>query len=144
MENHGAYVWRNGEFVEWDNATVHVSTHALHYGSSVFEGVRAYSTPEGPAIFRLQPHSRRLLNSCKIARINLPFTEEELSQATVDTVARNGHEACYIRPLAFRGAERLGLEGRKNPTEVVIFTWEWGRYLGAAAIDEGIDVQVSS
>lgn len=144
MENHGAYVWRNGELVAWEDATVHVSTHALHYGSSVFEGVRAYSTPDGPAIFRLEPHSKRLLNSCKIARIQLDYTEEQLNQAVVDTVARNGHEACYIRPLAFRGANRLGLEGRINPTELVIFTWEWGRYLGSEGVDKGIDVQVSS
>lgn len=144
MENHGAYVWRNGELVAWEDATVHVSTHALHYGSSVFEGVRAYATPDGPAIFRLEPHNKRLLNSCKIARIQLDYTEEQLNQAVVDTVARNGHEACYIRPLAFRGAKRLGLEGRANPTELVIFTWEWGRYLGSEGVDKGIDVQVSS
>lgn len=141
---HGAYVWRNGEFVKWDDATVHVSTHALHYGSSVFEGVRAYATPDGPAIFRLQPHSQRLINSCKIARIALDYTEEQLNAATIETVARNGHESCYIRPLAFRGAGPLGLEGRRNPTEVIIFTMEWGRYLGTEGIDNGVDVQVSS
>jgi branched-chain amino acid aminotransferase len=144
MENHGAFVWRNGELVRWEDANVHVSAHALHYGSSVFEGVRAYATPDGPAIFRLTPHSRRLLNSCKIARIALDYTVEQLDEAVLDTVARNGHAACYIRPLAFRGAHRLGLEGRANPTELVIFTWEWGRYLGAEGVDQGIDVQVSS
>lgn len=138
------YIWRNGEFVAWEDATVHVTTHALHYGSSVFEGVRAYATPDGPAVFRLQPHTRRLVNSCKIARIDLPFTEDELNAAVLETVRRNGHEACYIRPIVMRGAGPLGVEGRKNPTEAFIFTMEWGRYLGAEAIDSGVDVHVSS
>lgn len=138
------YIWRNGEFVAWEDATVHVTTHALHYGSSVFEGVRAYATPDGPAVFRLQPHTRRLVNSCKIARIDLPFTEDELNAAVLETVRRNGHEACYIRPIVMRGAGPLGVEGRKNPTDAFIFTMEWGRYLGAEAIDSGVDVHVSS
>jgi branched-chain amino acid aminotransferase len=138
------WIWRNGQFVRWEDATLHVTTHALHYGSSVFEGIRAYATPDGPAVFRLQPHSRRLVNSAKIARIELPYSEDEISDAIVETVHRNGHEACYIRPLALRGAGPLGVEGRKNPTEVFIFTMEWGRYLGAEAIENGVDVQVSS
>lgn len=138
------WIWRNGEFIRWEDATVHVTTHALHYGSSVFEGVRAYATPGGPAVFRLQPHTRRLLNSAKIARMDVPHSEEELNEAIVETVRRNGHEACYIRPLIIRGAGPLGVEGRKNPTEVFIFTMEWGRYLGKEAIENGVDVQVSS
>jgi len=138
------WIWRNGEFIRWEDATLHVTTHALHYGSSVFEGIRAYATPEGPAVFRLQPHTRRLVNSAKIARIELPFSEDELNEAVVETVRRNGHEACYIRPLVLRGAGPLGVEGRKNPTEVFIFTMEWGRYLGAEAIENGVDVQISS
>jgi branched-chain amino acid aminotransferase len=138
------WIWRNGEFIRWEDGTVHVTTHALHYGSSVFEGIRAYATPEGPAVFRLQPHTRRLVNSAKIARIELPFSEDELNAAIVETVWRNGHEACYIRPLVLRGAGPLGVEGRKNPTEVFIFTMEWGRYLGAEAIENGVDVQISS
>lgn len=138
------YIWKNGEFIAWEDATVHVTTHALHYGSSVFEGIRAYATPGGPAIFRLQPHTRRLLNSCKIARIDVPFSEDELNNATIETVRRNGHEACYIRPIVMRGAGPLGVEGRKNPTEAFIFTMEWGRYLGAEAIESGVDVHVSS
>lgn len=138
------YIWRNGKFIKWEEATVHVSTHALHYGSSVFEGVRAYSTPQGPAVFRLQPHTHRLFNSCKIARIEVPYSEEEINQAIVETIRRNGHESCYVRPLVFRGAGNIGVEGRKNPVEVVIFTLEWGRYLGTEAIDNGVDVQVSS
>ena len=138
------WIWRNGEFVPWADANVHVTTHALHYGSSVFEGVRAYATPQGPAAFRLQDHTRRLLHSAKIARIDVPFTEEQLNEPTLEAIRRNGHEACYIRPLVFRGAGALGVEGRRSPTEVVIFTMEWGRYLGAEAIESGVDVQVSS
>jgi branched-chain amino acid aminotransferase len=141
------YIWRNGEFVKWADATVHVTAHALHYGSSVFEGIRAYRTPHGPAVFRLQPHTQRLLNSCKIAKINLPYTQEQLDHAVVETVRRNGHEACYIRPIVFRSTTAqglVGLEGRKVPVEVVIFTDDWGRYLGTEALDNGVDVQVSS
>jgi branched-chain amino acid aminotransferase len=137
-------IWRNGEFVKWDDANVHVTTHALHYGSSVFEGVRAYMTKTGPAVFRLQPHTRRLFNSAKLARMEMPFTEAQVNQAIMDTVTRNNLGACYIRPLAFRGAGPMGVEGRKNPTEIVIFAFEWGRYLGKEAIESGVDVQVSS
>lgn len=138
------WIWRNGEFVKWEEATVHVTTHALHYGSSVFEGIRAYATPNGPAVFRLQPHTRRLFNSAKIARIEMPHTEDEINAAIIETIQRNGHESCYVRPLVFRGAGKLGVEGRKNPTETIILTMEWGRYLGNEAIEQGVDVQVSS
>ena len=138
------WIWKNGEFVKWDDATVHVTTHALHYGSSVFEGIRAYSTPDGPAIFRLQDHTKRLINGCKIARIALDYTAEQFDEVIIETVKRNGHDACYIRPLVFRGAGALGLEGRKNPTDATVLTMEWGRYLGSEAIDNGVDVQVSS
>lgn len=143
MEN-GAYIWWNGEFIAWEDSKVHVSTHALHYGSSVFEGIRAYSTPDGPAVFRLQPHTQRLVNSCKIARLDLTYTAAEINEAILETIRRNGHDACYIRPLVFRGAGPLGLEGRKCPTEIIVFTMEWGRYLGADGITSGIDTQVSS
>ncbi len=143
MQN-GAYVWHNGELKAWENATVHVSAHALHYGSSVFEGIRAYETPGGPAIFRLDPHSERLVNSAKIARIALDYSAEQISAAILETVARNGHQSCYIRPLVMRGAGPLGLEGRKNPTDLIIFTMEWGRYLGAEGVENGVDVMVSS
>lgn len=138
------WIWQNGEWVAWDDATVHVSVHGLHYGSSVFEGIRAYSTPDGPAVFCLEPHVKRFFQSCQIARIDLPFTPEQVSDAIVDAVARNNHQSCYIRPLAFRGSETIALDGRACPTEVVIFTMEWGRYLGAEAIEQGVDVMVSS
>ncbi len=138
------WIWHNGEWVAWDDATFHVSAHGLHYGSSVFEGIRAYDTADGPAIMALEPHVRRLFNSCKIARIDVPFTPEQISEAIVRTVARNKHQSCYIRPLVFRGSETIGVDGRACPTEVVIFTMEWGRYLGAEAIEQGVDVMVSS
>ena len=138
------WIWKNGEFVKWEDATVHVTTHALHYGSSVFEGVRAYATPQGPGVFRLKDHTRRLANSAKIARMNVPFSEDQINEAILETIRRNGHNSCYIRPLVFRGAGPLGVEGRKNPVDVVIFTMEWGRYLGAEAIEQGVDVQVST
>lgn len=138
------FIWKNGEFVKWEDATVHVTAHALHYGSSVFEGVRAYATPQGPAVFRLEPHTRRLLNSAKIARMEMPYTVEQLNEAILETIRKNGHDSCYVRPLAFRGVNKLGVEGRQNPTDVVIITMEWGRYLGAEAIEQGVDVQVSS
>ncbi len=138
------WIWRNGEFVKWEEATVHVTSHALHYGSSVFEGIRAYATPDGPAVFRLKEHTQRMFNGCKIARIALDYAQDDINNAIVEAVSRNGHEACYIRPLVFRGAGALGLEGRKSPTEVVIITMEWGRYLGNEAIDNGVDVQISS
>ena len=138
------WIWMNGEFVAWEAANVHVSTHALHYGSSVFEGIRAYATPQGPAVFRLPEHTKRLLNSAKIARMNLSYDEETINQAIIESIARNGHEACYIRPLVYRGAGPLGLEGRKNPVDLTIFTMEWGAYLGQEALENGVDVQVSS
>lgn len=138
------WIWMNGQFVPWSDANVHVSTHALHYGSSVFEGIRAYATDRGPAVFRLQDHTQRLFNSAKIARIPIPFSEDEINNAVVETIRCNKHQSCYIRPLVFRGAGPLGLEGRKAPTDVVIFTMEWGRYLGEDVLEKGAEVQVSS
>lgn len=139
------WIWRNGEFVKWEDATVHVSAHALHYGSSVFEGIRAYSTPKGPAVFRLHEHTERLMQGARVMRITHEYDADALDAAIVETVKKNGHDSCYIRPIIFRGAGALGLEGReRTKTETVIFTMEWGRYLGAEAIEQGVDVQVSS
>ncbi|PJF21571.1 MAG: branched chain amino acid aminotransferase [Phototrophicales bacterium] len=140
----GKFIWQNGEFINWEDATVHVTAHALHYGSSVFEGIRAYATPDGPAVFRLQPHTQRLITGARLARIKQPYTSEELDEAIIELVKKNGHQSAYIRPLVFRGAGALGLEGRQAPTEVVILTLDWGRYLGNEAIEQGVDVQVSS
>ncbi len=142
--NFGAMIWRNGEFVRYEDATVHVTAHALHYGTSVFEGIRAYSTPDGPAIFRLEPHNKRMLASSRIARLQVPYSVEDLNAAVVETVRRNGHDACYIRPLVMRGAGGFSLDARSYPVEVFIMTLEWGRYLGSDAIDHGVEVQVSS
>jgi branched-chain amino acid aminotransferase len=140
----GSTVWYNGQFVRWEDATVHVSAHVLHYGSSVFEGIRAYATPQGPAVFCLDAHVERMFNSCKIFRMDPPFTREEIKDAILETVRANGHEACYIRPLIFRGTGALGVEPRKCSIDAVIFTMEWGAYLGPEAIEQGVDVGVSS
>ena len=140
----GAKVWYNGELVPWEDATVHVSAHALHYGSSVFEGIRAYATPQGPAVFRLDEHVERLFNSAKIFRMEVPYTFAEVRQAILDTIKANGHQSCYIRPLIFRGTGALGVEGRGCSVDAIIFTLEWGAYLGPEAIEQGVDVGVSS
>ena len=137
-------IWFNGEFVPWDEAKIHVLSHVLHYGTSVFEGIRAYQTPSGPSILGLAAHVRRLFNSSKIINMPLAYSQEEISQAIIKTVARNKHNACYIRPLVFRGYEVLGVDPRTCPVEVIIATWEWGAYLGADAIEKGVDVAVSS
>ncbi|MCB0194251.1 MAG: branched-chain amino acid transaminase [Anaerolineae bacterium] len=137
-------IWFDGKFVPWDEAKIHVLSHVLHYGTSVFEGIRAYQTPTGPAVLGLGAHVKRFFNSCKIINMPLPFTQEEVSQAIVDTVAHNKHNACYIRPLAFRGYEVLGVDPRACPVQMIIATWEWGAYLGADALEKGVDVAVSS
>ncbi len=139
------FIWFNGEFVKWHEAQVHVLSHVLHYGSSVFEGIRTYQTPDGPAILGLQAHVKRLFKSCKIINMTpLPYTEAEFAQAIIDTVAINKHNACYIRPLVFRGYNVLGVDPRSCPIETIIATWEWGTYLGADALEKGVDVAVSS
>ena len=139
------WIWRDGDFVKWDDATVHVSAHALHYGSSVFEGIRAYDTPDGAAVFRLREHSERLMHGARIMRIDHDNTPESIDAAILETIRRNGHASCYIRPIIYRGAGALGLEGRgRTSTETVILTMEWGRYLGAEAIEQGVAVQISS
>ena len=138
------WIWRNGEFIEWDDANVHITTHALHYGSSVFEGIRSYSTKTGPAILGLKPHVQRLFDSCRIVRMDLPYTQEQVSSAIIETVRRNGLGACYIRPLAYKGVGTMGLDARNSPTEFAIMAFEFGRYLGTDAIEQGVDVMVSS
>jgi branched-chain amino acid aminotransferase len=137
-------IWFNGEFVPWDEAKVHVLSHVLHYGSSVFEGLRAYRTPTGPAILGLQPHVDRLFFSAKVIRMEIPYSREEISEAIKATVRHNAHQECYIRPLAFRGYEMLGVNPTSCPVETIIATWEWGAYLGPDAIEVGVDVGVSS
>jgi branched-chain amino acid aminotransferase len=138
------YIWMNGELVPWESATVHVMSHALHYGSSVFEGIRAYSTPAGPAIFRLQPHLRRLLDSAKIYRMEIPYTVEQLSAACRAVVADNGLASAYLRPLAWRGYGSIGVNPLAAPVETMVAAIEWGAYLGEEALEQGVDVCVSS
>ncbi len=140
----GQFVWMNGRMVPTDQAKVSVFVHALHYGSSVFEGIRAYATPPGPAVFCLSQHVMRLFDSCKIARMELPYTVGQFSDAIVETVRVNRHASCYIRPLVFRGMGSFHLDPRKCPLEVAIGTLDYGRYLGAEAIEQGVDVMVSS
>ncbi len=138
------YIWFDGELVPWGEAKVHVLTHALHYGSSVFEGIRAYPLESGPAAFRLDEHLQRLLDSAKIYRMPMLYGLDELRQAVKELVGANGHKGCYIRPLAMRSYREMGVDPRGCPVQTVIATWEWGAYLGADAIDKGIDVCVSS
>ncbi len=138
-------IWRNGEWIRWEDATIHVLSHVVSYGSSVFEGVRCYQTANGPAIFRLPEHMQRLIDSAKIYRIDpFPYTAEQLGEAVVELVRINGMSSCYIRPIALRGYGELGVHGRKNPTDVYLACWEWGKYLGPEALAEGVDVCVSS
>jgi branched-chain amino acid aminotransferase len=137
-------IWFNGRFVTATEAVVPVTAHALHYGSSVFEGIRAYATPDGPAVFCLPQHVRRLFDSCRISRIDLPYSPAEITEAITETVRTNGHESCYIRPLVFRGPGTFSLDPRKASIEVAIITFPWGRYLGADAVEQGVDVMVSS
>ncbi len=138
------WMWMNGELIPWHQAKVHVFTHALHYGSSVFEGIRAYATPRGPAIFRGPEHYRRLHDSAKVIRMPVDYSVETLIAATKSAIRANKQESCYIRPLIFRGYETLGVDGRKCPVEVIIGTVPWGAYLGPEALEQGVDVVVSS
>jgi branched-chain amino acid aminotransferase len=137
-------IWFNGHFVPWDEARIHVLAHVVSYGSSVFEGIRAYATPKGPAIFRLESHVRRLYDSAKVYRMEVPYPQEQLFQAIVETVRRNGLPSAYIRPLVFRGYAELGVNPFNCPIEVVIAAFEWGRYLGNEAIEKGVDACFTS
>ncbi len=137
-------IWYDGKLVDWADATCHVMAHALHYGSSVFEGIRCYKTAQGPAVFRLSDHMRRLFESATIYRMNIPFKQAELETAVLDTVRANKLESCYIRPLAFRGLGAMGVNPKSCPVNVVIAAWSWGKYLGEDAVEKGVSVRVSS
>src|SRR5665811_411461 len=138
------YVWHNGQLIPWDDAKLHVMAHVINYGSSVFEGIRCYQTGKGPAIFRLRDHMLRLLQSCKIYRIELDYSLDELCQAAVELVATNKVSPCYVRPIVLRGYGQVGVNPFNSPTEVYIANYEWGKYLGSADSDDGVDVCVSS
>ncbi|ACY49551.1 branched-chain amino acid transaminase [Rhodothermus marinus] len=137
-------IWFNGKLVPFEEAKIHVLSHVVHYGSSVFEGIRCYNTARGPAVFRLREHMRRLLDSARIYRMEVPYTLEELEAAALETIRASGLKACYIRPVVFRGMGSLGVNPLKNPVEVAIAVWDWGAYLGDEALEQGVDVQVST
>jgi branched-chain amino acid aminotransferase len=137
-------IWMNGELVDWDDARIHVGAHGLHYGTGVFEGIRCYDTPKGPAVFRLSDHMRRLHNSARLLYMEIPYSVEELRAATNELLAANGLPECYIRPIAFYGFGQLGVAARGNPVETVIMSWPWGTYLGDEALRTGIRAKVST
>lgn len=140
----GKFVWHNGKLIDWDQANIHVMSHVVHYGSSVFEGIRVYDTHQGPAVYRLRDHIKRLFDSGKMYRMNSEFTVDQICDACVETVRKNELGACYIRPVMFRGYGSFGVNPLKNPVELYIATWEWGKYLGEEALEQGVDVCVSS
>ncbi|MFC2168982.1 branched-chain amino acid transaminase [Acidobacteriota bacterium] len=142
--NEDGKVWMNGKLLPWKDANIHIASHALHYGSSLFEGFRAYENPKGTAIFRLQDHTKRLYNSCKIYRMEIPYSQEEFNQAIIDTLKANNLKSSYIRPIIYRGYKELGVDPFPNPVDSAILVWEWGKYLGANALEEGVDVKIST
>ncbi|MBT8113840.1 MAG: branched-chain amino acid transaminase [Arenicella sp.] len=137
-------IWLDGEFVDWREAKIHVLTHTLHYGVGVFEGVRAYATSQGPAIFRLDRHTERLFQSAKIMGMTLPFSDTELNQAQIDSISKNQLASGYLRPMAFYGSEGMGLHAKNLQVHVMVAAWEWGAYLGEDALENGIRVKTSS
>lgn len=140
------YIWKNGELIPWAEATTHVLSHSLHYGSGVFEGIRCYKDPDSEKsfIFRLRDHMERLHRSCKIAQIELPYTVDELCDATVEVIRANNLPSCYIRPLVYRGYGVMGVDPTGAPTEVIIAVWPWDAYLGPDALENGVSVGISS
>jgi len=137
-------IWMNGELVDWADAKVHVGTHGLHYGTGVFEGIRAYETPKGTAVFRLTDHLRRLHNSARLLHMELPYSVEELHGACMELIGVNGLPACYIRPIAFYGYGELGVSPGSNPVDVAMMSWPWGAYLGEDALQNGVRAKISS
>ena len=137
-------IWRNGNLIPWDEARIHVLSHVVHYGSSCFEGIRCYKTPQGSVVFRLKDHVRRLVESSKIYRMDIPYDEASLTSAVVDTIRANRLEACYVRPVVLRGYGTLSVNPIGVPVETYIAVWEWGSYFGADAVENGVDICVSS
>ena len=144
----GAKVWRDGEFIDWNDARVHIMSHVIHYGSSVFEGIRCYKNKNGSAVFRLKEHMQRLVNSAKIYRMDVDWTRDDFSTATIDLINKCGLDECYIRPIIFRGLDEanpaFGVNPFPNPLRSYIAVWRWGKYLGEEALENGIDVCVST
>jgi branched-chain amino acid aminotransferase len=138
-------IWCNGKFIDWDDAKIHVLSHVVSYGSSVFEGIRCYNTPAGPQVFRLRDHMRRLMDSAKIYRMDkVDFTIDQMCEAVLDLIRVNKLEACYVRPILLRGYYELGVLGINNPNDLYLACWSWGQYLGAEALAQGVDVCISS
>jgi len=137
-------VWHNGELIDWDDAKIHVMAHALHYGTTVFEGIRCYKTERGSEVFRLQEHIARLYHSAKMYRMDLALSQQDYLDAVLKTIRTNQLKHCYVRPLAFRGVGAIGVNPLDNPIEEYILVWEWGKYLGDEAIEQGVDVCISS
>ena len=144
MANRDGFIWMDGKLIPWRDANIHVLTHSLHYGMAVFEGVRAYKTDKGTAIFRLKEHTRRLFNSAKIFQMPMSYTEEQISEATKSVVRENKLTSCYIRPIVWIGSEKLGVSAKGNTIHSSIAAWEWGAYLGEDGINKGIRVKTSS
>jgi branched-chain amino acid aminotransferase len=137
-------IWMNGKLVKWDEAQIHVLSHVVHYGSSWFEGIRCYETAKGSAVFRLESHIHRLFNSTRIYKVEIPFTEAAIQEASLETIRANKMKACYIRPLVYRGYGEVGVNPIRCPVEVAIAVWDWGTYLGSDALTKGIDVCIST
>ncbi|MBA4707008.1 branched chain amino acid aminotransferase [Aquitalea sp. FJL05] len=144
MADRDGFIWYDGKLVDWRDATTHVLTHTLHYGMGVFEGVRAYETPKGPAIFRLQDHTDRLFRSAKILGMDLPFSKDDINQAHLDVVKANKLQSCYFRPMAFYGSGKLGVAPKKDDVRIIVAAWPWGAYLGEEGLEKGIRVKTSS
>jgi branched-chain amino acid aminotransferase len=142
--NENGKIWMNGQFVPWKEANIHIASHVIHYGTSLFEGFRAYDTPKGTAIFRLKAHTKRLYNSCRMYRIEIPYSQEELNDAVIETVKVNNLKSCYVRPIVYRGYGTLGVNPFPNPVDCAILVWEWGQYLGEEALENGVDIKISS
>lgn len=138
------FIWMSGTLVPWDDARIHIGSHVVHYGSAVFEGIRCYKTPRGPAVFRLDAHTERLFNSAKIYWMEPSFTPEQVNAAILETIRANKLDACYVRPVVYRGAGQLGVNPLGSPVEVAVMVWDWGKYLGKEALEQGVDVCVSS
>ncbi len=139
-----AKIWMNGRLVPWNEANIHIASHVVHYGSSLFEGFRVYDTPKGSAVFRLEAHTKRLFNSCKMYRMDIPYTMDEFNAAVIETIKANGQASCYVRPIIYRGYRTLGVDPFPNPVDCAILVWKWGQYLGDDALAGGVDVCVSS
>lgn len=144
MSDRDGKIWKDGQLIDWRDANIHILTHSLHYGMAVFEGVRAYKTDKGTAIFRLREHTERLFNSAKIFQMNIPFDHETVMQAQLQVVRENKLESCYLRPLVWIGDEKLGISAKGNKIHIAVAAWPWGAYLGEDGLNKGIRVKTSS